>query len=333
MAIADQPHHRQIKHIEIEQLRHTPNASILLFITDRCPVGCAHCSVDSRENSPTISDFDLFNTLLMGVVNNIDLQIVGISGGEPFIEKKGLIHACDQLSAHGKRIVVYTSGVWAKSPHIPVWIKNTLKSIHTVYLSTDSYHQRNVPTDAFIRAAQTIANSGAWIVVQTLEPNQATQLLVDAFGEHFSDWAEVVPLKGLEHGRGGNVFSIKTTHAGQHFGACSLAITPVMRYDGQTSACCNESIIQGKGPTRLRKSANSMRSLQDALSTFRNDPLLKIISGIGIGALTEHPRLKHLAEQRFTDPCGLCWKVMEHYTDRSLNDPLINAIAALDHNP
>ena len=187
-----------------------------------------------------------------------------------------------------------------------------------------------MPTDAFVRAAQTIANSGAWIVVQTLEPDQANELLVDAFGERFNDWAEVVPLQGLDHGRGSNVFSIRTTHAGQYFGACSLAITPVIRYDGRSTACCNESIIQGKGPTRLQESATSPNSLEDALRTFRNDPLLKIIAGLGVGALTLHPRLKHLANQRFTDPCGLCWKVMDQYPDRSLNDPLINAIAALE---
>ena len=49
---------------EIEELRHDRGRSTLLFVTDRCPVGCAHCSVDSRRDSPTITDFELYGEIL-----------------------------------------------------------------------------------------------------------------------------------------------------------------------------------------------------------------------------------------------------------------------------
>ena len=49
---------------EIEDIRNERGRSTLLFITDRCPVGCAHCSVDSRRDSPTITDFELFGEIV-----------------------------------------------------------------------------------------------------------------------------------------------------------------------------------------------------------------------------------------------------------------------------
>ena len=80
----------RLTHAEVERCRRKPGESVLLFITDRCPVGCAHCSVDSRSDSPTISNFDLFAQLLDGICEQTDLQVVGISGGEPFAERRGL---------------------------------------------------------------------------------------------------------------------------------------------------------------------------------------------------------------------------------------------------
>ena len=54
---------------EVENLRTIPRKSLLLFLTDKCPVGCSHCSVDSRINSPTITNGNLFKEILNGIIS------------------------------------------------------------------------------------------------------------------------------------------------------------------------------------------------------------------------------------------------------------------------
>src|SRR5690349_10321921 len=110
----------RLKLAEVERIRRSPGQSLLLFLTDRCPVGCQHCSVDSRPDSPSIEDFTLFEALLEGICNRPGLTTVGITGGEPFVERRGLVTAVEKFAAAGKQIVQYTSGVWANQT-IPEW--------------------------------------------------------------------------------------------------------------------------------------------------------------------------------------------------------------------
>src|SRR2546430_12775423 len=106
---------RRLSLAQVEEARQTLGQSVLLFLTDRCPVGCAHCSVDSRQDSPTISDFELFEQIVEALCTRPDLRLVGISGGEPFVERRGLMLASRRLIEAEKDVVVYTSGVWATS--------------------------------------------------------------------------------------------------------------------------------------------------------------------------------------------------------------------------
>ena len=318
-----------MKHLDIELVRRTRGHSVLLFITDRCPVGCAHCSVDSRADSPMITDFGLFDDLLDGICENPEIKVVGISGGEPFSERRGLTKACEALSASNKSIVIYTSGVWAKNPTPSPWISSILKSCSTVYLSTDSFHQNGVPSSRFVQAARQIANAGAWIVVQTLEVEQTRILLEQAFGSDVDKHAEIVPITPLRNGRGQGVFELTPSRKASAMGSCTLAVTPVIRYDGVLTSCCNEEVIMGKGPNRFRMRVNNRQSLDSALARFKADPLMRCVAHIGLGELIRHPHLETLSENRYINNCELCWKVMEAFPSLPETDRLISAIANL----
>src|SRR3954447_20648827 len=100
---------RRLTFAEVEAARSDRGRSVLLFITDRCPVGCAHCSVDSRADSPSISDFDLFEQIVDAICARPEVDVVGISGGEPFVERRGLALAARRVADSGKALVLYTS--------------------------------------------------------------------------------------------------------------------------------------------------------------------------------------------------------------------------------
>lgn len=315
---------------EIEQIRHTRGRSTLLFITDRCPVGCAHCSVDSRRDSPTITDFDLFGEIVQWICDQPSLEVVGISGGEPFVERRGLSLASRRVVEADKRLVVYTSGVWATRPTPPRWISEVLERCSTVFLSTDAFHAEQLSDARYVDAARAIAAAGAWIVVQVLGEDAmvtaAQSLLRAAFGEQYSDHAELRLTKPLPAGRGAAVFTDREYSPGSVFAPCPMLASPMIRYDGLVTGCCNEDVIMGLGPKRLRRRAGSRSELDDARDAFANDPLLRAIGAAGPGALTAHPKFADMADEQFASICDVCWKMLRRSDRDPGPDPLLDAV-------
>lgn len=307
---------------------------MLLFITDRCPVGCAHCSVDSREDSATITDFTLFGEIVDWLGGKAALDVVGISGGEPFVERRGLTLASERLAAAGKRQVIFTSGVWAGAGRTPEWIDAVLRRCACVYLSTDAFHAPGVGDERFLRALESIGRAGAWIVVQVLnqrnERERAERLLEQAFGAAAARQAEVNVIAPLTNGRGATVFTRLAQYAGHSFGACPLVSSPMIRYDGRMTACCNEDVIMGRGPARLRRQVRNGAELREAEAAFGGDALLRVIGGAGLGVLGEHPRYADLARERYASNCEMCWRVLERAAGETRPDALMAAIAELE---
>ncbi|MFC3886127.1 radical SAM protein [Bacillus songklensis] len=325
-----------MKYTEVESIRNTPGRSLLLFITDRCPVGCEHCSVDSRPGSPSIHDFELFESIVEGICCEKKLSMVGISGGEPFVERQGLTLAVNRLASAGKEIVLYTSGVWAKSI-IPRWIRDVIALANCVFLSTDAFHNKTVNDDQFVLAARTIVEEGAWLIVQVLNlPDmvaRAEELLCRAFGKDYLEFAEINLISPLPYGRGKGIFTLGTNQDGHEFGPCRSLTAPVVRYDGTISACCNEQVIMGLGPNRLRKRCSSAIDLKKVLKDIGQDPILNVMSGLGVGTLTYHPMFSDLARQQFPSICQLCWAIQQDALpigDRS--DRLLTAISMIRRN-
>lgn len=326
---------RRLRLAEVLRGRYSFGHALLLFLTDRCPVGCAHCSVDSRRNSPTITDFELFGELVETIAADDQLTMIGISGGEPFVERRGLTIATDAFAAADKDVVLYTSGVWAQSKRVPAWVPGVVDKASTVFLSTDAYHADAIDDERYVRAARTIAERGVPIVVQVLDipemVEQAERLLEHAFGDDVASHAEISLIEPLPYGRGESLFARPPLMHANSIGSCALLAAPVVRYDGVVTACCNEQVIMGRGPDRLRRRCRTGAELADALARLRGDPLLRIIGRVRAGAVVMHPRFADLGERSFHGICDLCWHLQEREPaplgDRS--DRLLDAMTVL----
>lgn len=333
----DLPQSKPLTHSKLEAIRAERAGTMLLFLTDRCPVGCAHCSVDSRKDSPTISDFDLFGEVTTWIAQQENYDVVGISGGEPFVEKRGLLEATKKFASVGKSQVVFTSGVWATSANTSEWISTVLDRIDTVYLSTDGFHASQISDDVFMRAAKQITAAGCWLIVQFISDPKTEahvhRLIQEALGDDFAQFAEFNQTSLLENGRGADIFTAPKKYLGSSLPSCHLARNPMIRYDGQFSACCNESVIMGMGPSALRHKAQSASEMDAVVTGFENDPLIRSIGGAGLGSLTMHPAFADLADQEFRNSCDLCWKLFDRVARTDApngKDPLLNAIATLE---
>lgn len=312
---------RRLTAADVEQARLIPGNSALLFLTDRCPVGCAHCSVDSRRDSPRIDDFGLLEELIAGLIALRRTNVVGISGGEPFIERRGLTTTARTLAGAGKQLVIYTSGMWAASTAVPRWATDVLALASCVYLSTDAYHAAHIDDAAFVRAARAIQAAGPWIVTQVAgsaaQAARAESLLSEAFGSAWRDHAEVRHVPLLTAGRAASLPGNKpaTSQQAADFGTCRLAAAPVVRYDGWVSACCNETVIMRGGPARLRRRVSTASELAAALTEFAGDRYLRAIGTAGMGALTVLHTYRDLSAQRFPHICQLCFQMSARQPD------------------
>jgi hypothetical protein len=265
------------------------------------------------------------------------LAVVGISGGEPFVERRGLVLASERLAGAAKEVVPYTSGVWATRDDAPAWIRRVLRLSSCVFLSTDAFHAASMADERFVRAARSIAAEDVWIVVQVLElptmVERAEALLRAAFGTDSSSYAELNLIPPLPYGRGAGVF-MRTKHTpGSSFGPCHLVAAPVIRYDGLVSGCCNENVIMGGGPERLRARCGSGDEVVEAVARFRGDALLSAIGRVGPGPLTGHPRFADLAEREFASICGVCWTMLERTGTDARADPVIASLAVVEGQP
>ncbi|MFC8452912.1 radical SAM protein [Kitasatospora sp. NPDC057223] len=326
------PGAERLTHAGINRIRQTRGATALLFITDRCPVGCGHCSVDSRPDSPRITDFALFEQIVDQLCADPARTMIGVSGGEPFVERRGLGLAARRITDAGKDLVVYTSGVWGKAADPPRWIHQVLERCRCVYLSTDAYHEAGAGPEQFTNAARAVAGHGLPVIVQVVDQgdalDRAEELLVRAFGAAWPDFAELVPTQGLPHGRGAAVFERTARVPGRTLGACELVVSPVVRYDGRVTACCNESVLMGGGPAALRRQCGSGAEVGAAVEEFQQNPLYRAMGSVGGGVLTRHPRFTDLADRHFSDVCGLCWTMTRRVVPEQ-DDPLLSAIDLL----
>ncbi len=306
---------RRLTAAEIEHARLIPGNSALVFLTDRCPVGCAHCSVDSSRDSPRITNFGLLDELIAGLVSLRGTRVVGVSGGEPFIERRGLTTTVRTLAGAGKQLVIYTSGIWAANADVPRWTAEVLALASCVYLSTDAYHASHVEDATFVRAARAIHAAGPWIVTQVAGPAaqaaRAESLLSAAFGPAWREHAEVrrVPLLTAGRGAGLSRGSHAAVQPGADFGKCLLAAAPVIRYDGWVSACCNETVAMGGGPGRLRRRVSTGTELATALTAFAADHYLRAIGTAGMGALTALRTYQDLSARPFPHICQMCFQM------------------------
>lgn len=317
---------RRLRYADIDAARRRRGGSALLFLTDRCPVGCGHCSVDSRPDSPRITDFPLFREVVEGLCASV-YELIGISGGEPFVERRGLALAVDRLTEAGKDVSIVTSGVWATSDLPPRWIRDVISRCGAVVLSTDAFHTAQLPDERFVRAARTIGRLGVWVIVQVVDvpgaPDHASRLLEHAFGARWSDHAEIHRVAMLARGRAETIFQVSTMTAGRDFGPCHLARSPVVRYDGLSSVCCNEAVIVGRGPADLRRTARDRDGIAEVLAGFDRHALFRAVGAVGPGALTADPRFADLADQRFRSVCDVCWLMTERVD--GADDPLLAA--------
>lgn len=294
-----------------------PFATMGIFISPLCPVGCGHCAVNA-----TLQDVPSQTDLLIARVEQMSqtpgLVAVAITGGEPFFDLDLLDSLVQILNSAKKHVVVYSSGYWGEAQILPC-VDDVLEKIDGIVFGMDLYHRAYIPNEDLICALKRTAESGIWIAAQVISGVDGDAHLVyaqrifrDAFGADWENQVTIVPTPPLPRGRARKLKSFREYHpAPDEF--CTSINGPTLLRDGTLVACCNEEVVLHKGPKSLRVEdqdgfSQSLEELnmRDVLAHIRAFPPSVLLS-----LAAEYLKLDDLLQPRWM--CEACWSFLDLY--------------------
>ncbi len=307
---------RQVRQADFEERRGTPGRMAGIVLTDRCPVGCAHCSVSAlmEDAGPEV------NPRLVEHVEQLaaqaELEVVFITGGDPFVHLDELDAAIGALARAGKRVVVHTSGYWGSDEDVVARAPALLAQTSTLVLGIDLYHRKGVSDDALTSAIALAVRAGCWVVAQVIvgsdQPDHrgyAVRMLEAALGSGWSAYAEIDENPPLQQGRATKLDRFRRPPRAA--GRCTVVNRRMLRFDGEVTACCNEAVLQGGGPPGLRRPIGD-GGVDDALAQLAGDPLVRLVHALPTGAAYELVSGVAGAEPgSISGTCDACWRTGE----------------------
>ena len=128
------------------------------------------------------------------------VELIVITGEEPFADRHGVAEATRRLAAAGKRIAVETRGSWAAHARVPGWVHDVLVRCACVVFHPPASAADARELETRVRAAREVVAAEAWLIVEVdASPGasegareRAAALLTEAFGGRWDHHAELV---------------------------------------------------------------------------------------------------------------------------------------------
>ncbi|MBC8508086.1 MAG: radical SAM protein [Anaerolineales bacterium] len=327
---------------DFEMLRRTPLATMGIFTSSYCPVGCAHCAVSASSDSLAPSP-DLLMRGVEEMVQVSELKAVAITGGEPFAEFELLESLVDTMHKANKRVVIYTSGYWGKSDVLQQ-VSPVLQFADGLVLGIDLYHRAHIPAEDLINALRTAKEFEVWVTAQVISGIDgeahlayARQLFQNAFGPEWHQDAHIIEMPPLPSGRAEHIDSFNQFN-GSYAERCYSVNGPTLLRDGTLAACCNEDIVLHNGPDALK--IPHQGGFSQSLEKLESQPTLGHLRRTPPAALASLAAqcLDSTDYDQSVRMCQACWDFVEAYSqmdDSQLErfDEMVNLYHQIQNSP
>lgn len=254
---------------------------LLIQITLRCPLECAHCCVDAGPSRREKLDEDRLEVGIRSFAALSSAKLVCLTGGEPFSAKSLLRKSLSLCETLGLQSYVITAAHWATSVERARTVLTALPPITLLSVSADRYHEEFVPL-VNIRNALEAANElriSANLLLTTdddggdFEARLASEL-ADLWGGlaiHRTPLGEVGRSSSHSH-RDGDINSSDD-------GPCPLIGTPAVTADGSVCACCQvqETNLMAQPGHALNLGRLGVDPFSTMQQKLYSDPLLQAI--------------------------------------------------------
>lgn len=268
---------------ELISLRPVPAAGLLLALTARCPLSCAHCSTESTSDGAWYSG-EPFRRLVATFTPADRPELIFMSGGEPLLRPGLVAELATRARAAGTRSALLSGMFFAGRP-MPSPIRRAIATLDHFSASIDAYHEREVSR------AETFAALGAFLDlvpavslhVASSDPAYLADL-VPAIRRAFGDRVPALVTPVQPTGRARSFTSAPVTLASEtpfDPGPCEFAGWPLVDYDGTVYACYRQELGRRHRPAHLVLGHADREPWPELRARTERRPVLRSVRAFG----------------------------------------------------
>ena len=271
---------------EVIALRSVPAAGLIIELTRRCPLSCAHCSTNSTMESEEHSGEAVLR--LVDTFSSDDRpEIIALTGGEPLLRPELVTELTSRVHRVGTRVHLLTGMFFAKNHTLPSRISRVLTTVDHVSASLDVFHEREISRRAVFRVFDELLKQGKDVSFQVVGTGSSDPYLKGIDEEVRRVFGDRVPLLVSKIGHEGRAKawlphkSKERPVAPVEPSPCMMAAWPVVCADGRVTACCNQVVVNGAAPPHLHLGHAAVDTWSALRAKCQNSAKLRAIRTLG----------------------------------------------------
>ncbi|MFS0692890.1 radical SAM protein [Streptomyces nitrosporeus] len=271
---------------ELVGRRPFPAAGLLLSLTRRCPLTCAHCSTGSDMTARQEPEAASLVRFVRSFTGTDRPDVVMLTGGEPLL-LPGLVRELSAAArAAGSRTALLSGMFFARSRHIPAPLLRAIGEVDHFSASLDLHHEREVPRSDVFRAVHRIRELGVAVSFHLTGTGADDPYLAEvtrAVEEEFGGRVPSLVNEVRAFGRAASwAAPARTGPAGDAVSPCAMAAWPVVAFDGTVLACCNQDTVDRRpAPAHLRLGHIATDDWAAVRRRAVESPVLRMIRTVG----------------------------------------------------
>jgi hypothetical protein len=320
---------------ELMTLRPIPAAGLLLTVTGRCPLHCAHCSTASTMGSSE-PDAGHLRRFVASFDRAHHPEVLMLTGGEPLLRPDLTAALAASARAAGTRSALLTGAFFAAGADpvrtaIPPRIMRAITAVDHFSVSIDAFHEREVTRASAFAVIRQALDAGVASSFHIVGSGPDDPYLADVTADIRRTFDDRVPMlvNSLRAvGRAASWTAAATAAPDPALPVpCAMAAWPVVAGDGTVLACCNQDAVDRRpAPAHLTVGHLADDDWAAVSGRVRSSAVLRMIRTIGPShlmdrfaapgqgprpgycagcrALGEHPEVLAAAERTAADAAG-----------------------------
>ncbi|WNI31819.1 radical SAM protein [Streptomyces sp. ITFR-6] len=271
---------------ELIGLRPVPAAGVLITLTRRCPLRCAHCSTGSAPDVREEPGADDLRRFVSSFTPDDRPEVMMLTGGEPLL-RPGLVASLARSAREsGTRTALLSGMFFARSGTLPPAIRRAVGTLDHFSASLDLPHEREVPRADVFRAVREIRELGVAVSFHLTGTGPEDDYLADVTADIHRTFGGTVPALVNEVRPFGRAAAwarpARTAPDGEGALPCAMAAWPVVAFDGTVLACCNQDTVDRRpAPPHLRLGHVAEDGWAAVRAGTLRSPLLRLVRTVG----------------------------------------------------
>lgn len=305
--------------------------SLVLLMTLRCPLECAHCVVESNPRRREELDIETMRQLIREG-KQLGVQTLGLTGGEPMLNPKLVYNLHSLATSLGMKTIMITSAFFAVTKARAIALLEPLADLHLLGLSTDSYHQDFVGVDR-IRHAIAASHELGISKVELQVAHTGAPDIVRKLKSRLGDEGDLVTVReqkvwpvaqGIDLCRADSGYLVPIDELDLR---CPM-VGPVVTPDHRVHACCSallnlkqaDPLVLGNVQQESLKTIWTKATCNPYYNSIRKSGLRPLVTLLKAGGMVEQ------LDEKYVDVCHLCHSI---HKNTKLTDFLRSSVAAL----